>query len=49
MGKEDAAVEEVVGTVGGEKLDVIDEGRVKPLIAKLIDELVVVELASIFV
>ena len=49
MGKEDAAMEEDMGTAGGEKLNAIDEGRVKPLTAKLIDELVVVDLASIFV
>nr|POF00237.1 hypothetical protein CFP56_37746 [Quercus suber] len=35
--------------MGGEKLDANNEGRVKPLIAKLIDELVVVDLASVFV
>ena len=49
MGKEDAAMEEDMGTAGGEKLNAIDKGRVKPLTAKLIDELVVVDLASIFV
>ena len=49
MGKEDAVVEEAVGTAEGEKLDAIDEGRVKPLTAKLIDELVIVDLASVFV
>ena len=49
MGKEDTATEEDVGTAGGEKLDAIDEGRIKPLTAKLIDELVIVDLASVFV
>ena len=49
MGKEEAVAEEDVLVAGGEKLDVIDEGRVKSLTAKLIDELVVVDLASIFV
>ena len=49
MGKEDVAVGEAMGITGGEKLDAIDEGRVKPLIAKLIDELVIVDLASVFV
>ena len=49
MGKEDAAVEEAMGTAEGEKLDAIDEGRIKPLTAKLINELVIVDLASVFV
>ena len=49
MGKEDAAPEEDVGAMGGEKLDAIDEGKVMPLTTKLIDELVVVDLASVFV
>ena len=49
MGKEDAAPEEDVGAMGGEKLDAIDEGKVMPLTTKPIDELVVVDLASVFV
>ena len=38
-----------MGAMGGEKLDAIDEGKVMPLTTKLIDELVVVDLASVFV
>ena len=49
MDKEDTAVEEDVRNAGGEKLNAIDEGRVKPLITKLINELVAVDLASFFV
>nr|POE87091.1 hypothetical protein CFP56_53978 [Quercus suber] len=41
--------EEDVGATGGEKLDAINEGRVKPLTTKLINELVVVDLAFVFV
>ena len=48
MGKEDVAAKEDVGAAGGETLDAIDERRVEPLIAKLIDELVIVDLASFF-
>ena len=48
MGKEYSAREEDVGTMGGEKLDAIDEGKVMPLTTKLINELVVVDLASVF-
>ena len=48
MDKEDTVVEEDVRNAGGEKLNAIDEGRVKPLITKLINELVVVDLASVF-
>ena len=48
MGKEDAAAEEDVGATRDEKLSAIDEGRVKPLTTKLINELVVVDLAFVF-
>nr|POF25668.1 hypothetical protein CFP56_17926 [Quercus suber] len=41
--------EEYVGATGGKKLDAIDEGKVKSLTAKLINELVIVDLASVFV
>nr|POF08054.1 hypothetical protein CFP56_17778 [Quercus suber] len=48
VGKEDVAAKEDVGA-RGEKLGAIDEGRIKPLTTKLINELVMVDLAFVFV
>ena len=48
MGEEDAASEEHVGAVRGEALNAVNECLVKPLAAELLDELVIVDLASFF-
>ena len=46
VGKEDATTEKHVGTSRGETLNAVNEGWVKPLTAKPINELVVVDLAT---
>lgn len=48
MGEEGAAAEENVGAARGEVLDTVNERLVEPLTAELLDELVVVNLASFF-
>lgn len=47
VSEENAAAEEYVSGLRGESLEALDEGLVEPLASETVDELVVIDLATV--